>query len=88
MGFPRQEYWGWLPFPPPVDLPDPGIKSLSPALEGKFFTTEPPGKPRMVIMVAKQYECPLCHSTVPLKVVTVVSLVLHVFTMVLKNLRD
>ena len=23
MGFPRQQYWGWLPFPPPGDLPDP-----------------------------------------------------------------
>ena len=26
MGFPRQEYWSRLPFPPPRDLPDPGIK--------------------------------------------------------------
>ena len=25
LGFPRQEYWGGLPFPPPGDLPDPGI---------------------------------------------------------------
>jgi len=33
-----------LPFPPPGDLPDPGIKLLSPALEGRFFTTAPPGK--------------------------------------------
>ena len=24
MGFPRQEYWSGLPFPPPADLPDPG----------------------------------------------------------------
>ena len=47
-GFPRQEYWGGLPFPSPRDLPDPGIKpksSASPALIGGFFTTEPPGKP-------------------------------------------
>ena len=27
MGFSRQEYWSGLPFPPPGDLPDPGIKS-------------------------------------------------------------
>ena len=27
------------------DLPHPGIKSESPALAGRFFTTEPPGKP-------------------------------------------
>ena len=26
MGFSRQEYWSGLPFPPPGDLPDPGIK--------------------------------------------------------------
>ena len=41
MGFPRQEYWSGLPFPPPGDLPNPGIKLLfmSPALAGGFFTT-------------------------------------------------
>ena len=26
MGFPKQEYWSGLPFPPPGDLPDPGLK--------------------------------------------------------------
>ena len=49
MGFSRQEYWSELPFPPPRDLPDPGIKPASlafPALAGRFFTTEPPGKPQ------------------------------------------
>ena len=29
MGFPRQEYWSGLPFPPPGDLPDPGIELRS-----------------------------------------------------------
>jgi len=33
-----------LPFPSPGDLPDPGIKSTSPALAGGFFTAEPWGK--------------------------------------------
>ena len=33
MRFSRQEYWSGLPFPPPGDLPDPGIKSKSPALQ-------------------------------------------------------
>ena len=33
MGFPRQEYWSWLPFPSPGYLPDPGIESMSPALQ-------------------------------------------------------
>ena len=45
MGFPRQEYWSGLPFPSPGPLPDPGIKPASPALLGRFFTAEPPGKP-------------------------------------------
>ena len=45
MGFPRQEYRSGLPFPSPGDLPDPGIKPSSPALAGRFFTTEPLGKP-------------------------------------------
>ena len=30
MGFPRQEYWSGLLFPPPEDLHDPGIKPTSP----------------------------------------------------------
>ena len=41
MGFPR-------PFPPPEDLPHPGIKAqspVSPALAGGFFTNVPSGKP-------------------------------------------
>ena len=40
MGFSRQEYWNGLPFPPPGDLPDPGIQYVSlmfPALAGRFF---------------------------------------------------
>ena len=38
---PRQEYWGGLPFPPPGDdLPGLGIEPASPALAGRFFTTE------------------------------------------------
>ena len=32
MGFSRQEYWSGLPFPSPGNLPNPGIKPLSPAL--------------------------------------------------------
>ena len=31
MGFSRQEHWSRLPFPPPGDLPNPGIKAASPA---------------------------------------------------------
>ena len=35
MGFSRQEYWSGLPFSPPRDLPDPGNKPRSPALQKK-----------------------------------------------------
>ena len=42
-GRPRQECWNGLPCPSPGDLPDSGIESVSPALAGGFFTTEPPG---------------------------------------------
>ena len=45
MGFSRQEYWSGLPFPSPEDLPNPGIKPVSPALAGRFLTTVLPGKP-------------------------------------------
>ena len=45
MGFSRQEYWSGLPFPPPGDLPDPGIESRSPTLQADASTSEPPGKP-------------------------------------------
>ena len=37
VGFPRQEYWGGLPFPSPGDLPDPGIEPVSSALADGFF---------------------------------------------------
>ena len=47
MGFPRQEYWSGLPYPPPGDLPNLGIKLASPALTVGFSTTEPPGSPVM-----------------------------------------
>ena len=42
--FSRQEYWSGLSFPPPRDLPDPGIKPRSPALQADALPSEPPGK--------------------------------------------
>ena len=56
MGLSRQEYWSGLPFPIPGDLPHPGIKPtslVSLALAGGFFTTEPPGKPLLNLIVYK-----------------------------------
>ena len=44
MAFSKQEYWSGLPLPSPGNLPNQGIKLKSPALAGRFFTTEPPGK--------------------------------------------
>ena len=51
--FSWQEYLVRLPFPTPGHLPDPGIEPMSPvspALTGRFFTTEPPGKPNNVFL--------------------------------------
>ena len=41
MGFSRQEYWSGLPFPSPGDLPNPGIKPRSPALQTDALPSEP-----------------------------------------------
>ena len=48
LGFSRREHWSGLPFPPPEDLPNPGIKPespVAPALAGGFFTTDHLGSP-------------------------------------------
>ena len=58
MGFPRQEYWNVLPFPSLRDLPpEPEIEPTSPALAGRFFATEPPGKPQEIFI-----QCLLCAN--------------------------
>ena len=46
LGSSRQEYWSGLPFPSPRDLPNPGIKPQSPALQADSLQFEPPGKPQ------------------------------------------
>ena len=46
MEFSKQEYWTGLPFPSPGDLPDPGIKLGSPALQADALPFEPQGKPQ------------------------------------------
>ena len=55
LGFPRQEYWHVLPFPPPGHLPDPGIEPTSPALAGRFFTTVSPGKLWIINLVNEPF---------------------------------
>ena len=42
MEFSRQEYWSGLPFPSPGELPDPGIKPRSPALQADALPSELP----------------------------------------------
>ena len=81
MVFSRQEYWSGLPFPSPGDLPDPGIKPTSPALAGRFFTTEPAGKPlsqnatqqlRELLMYATSYKGVLLREkTIPKVYITI-----------------
>jgi len=51
----RQENWSVLPFLSPGNLPDPGIEPMSPALAGRFFTTEPPGKPKEATQMANKH---------------------------------
>ena len=40
----KQEYWNELPFPSPGDLPDPGIKPRSPAVQAGCLPAEPLGQ--------------------------------------------
>ena len=61
MGVSRKEYWNGLPFPPPGDLPDPGIEPTSPALQVDSFTTEPPGKPFYPVAAAAAKSLQSCR---------------------------
>ena len=69
VGFPRQEYWSGLLFPSPGDLPDPGIKPLSPALQVDSLATEPPENPCTLILIyskTKVYtKAPSSEAVVP-----------------------
>ena len=47
MGFSRPEYWSGLPYPPPRDLPNQGIKPQSPTLQADSLPAEPQGKPHL-----------------------------------------
>jgi len=60
LGFSRQEYCSRLPFLTPRDLPDLGIEPESldcPALAGGFFASEPPGKPKDIVVKAISLPC-------------------------------
>ena len=51
MEFSKQEYWSGLLFPPPGDLPNPGIEPGSPTLQADALLSEPPGKPHIYIYI-------------------------------------
>ena len=63
VGFSRQEYWSGLPFPSPADLPHPGIKPGSPALQVDSLPSEPPGTPWLETRDAVKH--PTRHRTAP-----------------------
>ena len=56
MGFSRQEYWSGLPFPPPGDLPDPGIEPLTPALQVDSLPLSHWGSPNLTNRAAHKME--------------------------------
>ena len=66
MGFSRQEYWSELSFPSPGDLPDPGMEPVFPSVAGRFFSTELPGKPKIL---ASSGEIPVLKYDVCLNVI-------------------
>jgi len=53
MGFPRQKYWSGLSFPSPGDLPNLGIKPVSPVSQVDFFPPEPLGFPFLKQKIAE-----------------------------------
>ena len=71
MGFPRQEYWTRLSFPPPGDHPDPGIEPSSlesPALAGGFFITNAPWElPKGLVCMKRKKQERKKHSVQQLK---------------------
>jgi len=46
MGFPRQEYWSGLPYPPSQDLSNPGLETRSPKLQVDSLLSGPPRNPK------------------------------------------
>ena len=55
--FPGEEYLSGLLFPPPGDLPDPGIELGSPALQADSLPSEPSGKPNLIWMPFISFSC-------------------------------
>ena len=58
-----------LPFPSPGDFPDPGVKPTSPALTGRFFTTESLGKPKYTLSYIKFIKGMIHFTMVHIKII-------------------
>ena len=67
MGFSRQEYTSGLPFPPPSDLPNPGIEPGLHALQADSLPTEPQGKPNQNVNVFKTEQSKMNSQSAPLE---------------------
>ena len=66
MGILQARIQGWVVISFSRDLPNPGVKTESPALAGRFFTTEPPGKPLYYLLGNNNENCP---SILPNKII-------------------
>ena len=62
MGFSRQEYWNGLPLPSSGDLPDPGIKPLSPALQADSLPLSHLGSPQKLLWSLENQEHTYIHT--------------------------
>ena len=69
IGFFGQEYWSGLPFPPPEDLPEPGIKLMSPSLTDGSLPLSHQGSPRILNKYMKNTSS-LSPFLLPLKTIT------------------
>ena len=54
VGFSRQDYWSGLPFPSPGDLRNPGIKTMSPALQAASFPLSHQKNPNSIMEIGKK----------------------------------
>ena len=59
LGFFRKECWSRLPFPPPGDLPNPGIEPVSPASLAMQADSLPAKPSRKPLLYAGYSVCPL-----------------------------
>ena len=73
MGFSRQENWSGLSFPSPGDLPDPGIKPGSPALQAAALPSESPGNPYSIIKMQVRGHILQEHSSVLAQLLSILS---------------